>query len=245
MKTIFRYVVCLFLVSGMVYAGEDSKTADQAYQDGQFAKAQSEYQIVLETHPRSAAVLYNLGNVYFKQGEWGESLTYYLRAKRMSPRDADIAFNSRQVKAQLQDHYVLSPFSVDFFNEATQWITLDEILLLFCVPFTIFLLFLMRMVAKRHEFLDYQRRLFVSGGFSVILGVLLLVKCIAGVWPTYAIIIDRKVALKSGPAEGLTTQCYVHEGIQMRVLTVNDTWANVALPNGVQGWVKRDVFWEL
>ena len=51
------------------------------------------YEQALEVGGASGAVLFNLGNAYFKQSRLGPALLNYERARRLLPRDPDIAAN--------------------------------------------------------------------------------------------------------------------------------------------------------
>ena len=64
-----------------------------AYRDGDYAAAAEQYEQALEVGGASGAVLFNLGNAYFKQSRLGPALLNYERARRLLPRDPDIAAN--------------------------------------------------------------------------------------------------------------------------------------------------------
>jgi len=244
-----RILVLIFLcgvLAGMIQAADTLlPAAELAYQNGRYPEARAAYQTYLEQHPASSEALYYIGNTYFKQGEWGEALTYYSRAKRLAPRDKDCAFNMRLATAQLKQPVSFSPFSVEFAGVLTQWLSAEEAALLFFFPALVFLILLFNLVFHKRSAADFQWSLWVTGVLGGVTGVLLLLKCVGDVWPTYAIIIDRKVDIKAGPAANLTTQGYVYEGTKMRILKRDQHWSTVVLPNGVEGWVRSEAYWEL
>ncbi len=64
-----------------------------AYRDGNYAAAAEQYEQALEVGGGSGELLFNLGNAYFKQSRLGPALLNYERARRLLPRDPDIAAN--------------------------------------------------------------------------------------------------------------------------------------------------------
>jgi tetratricopeptide (TPR) repeat protein len=241
------FIAILFVIFGVHFAYADASVAPEtmAYQQGRYSDAKALYQTVLEQHPHSADAMYNIGNCYFKLGEWGEALTYYSRARRLAPRNEDIAFNTRMLESQLKTSGSLSPFSVEFAEKSMRWISVDEAAIVFFLHLAIFLFFVLGMVLYKKPVSEFRGRLWFFGGAVLIFGALFFVKCLGDVWPNYAIIIDRKTEIKSGPSSQLTTQGFVYEGTKMRVIKTEGVWATVVLPNGVQGWIVRAAFWEL
>ena len=61
------------------------RQANAAYRGGDYAKAASVYENLIAQGKANAALYYNLGNTYFKQGRVGPTLVQYERAKKMAP----------------------------------------------------------------------------------------------------------------------------------------------------------------
>ena len=61
------------------------------YQNGQYREAIESYESVLQAGFTSPELYYNLGNAYFKLDERGKAVLYFEKAKKLAPRDADIA----------------------------------------------------------------------------------------------------------------------------------------------------------
>ena len=242
MKTIVLFLV---LLAQTLFAKMPMDEAVTLYQQGRYDEARAMYRSFSEQNLYSADALYNLGNTYYKQGEWGEALTYYSKARRLAPRDRDIAFNMALLRTHLRQQPSMSPFSAEAMGILTQWISVNEAALLFFIPLSGCLFFLSLVVVFRKPWGDFQVRILVTFGVSVVFGLLFLLKCSGDVWPEYVILIDEKTSVKSGPSERLTTQGYVYEGTKMCVKGREGDWVNVVLSNGVEGWVNKDVLWVL
>ncbi len=64
-----------------------------AYAAGRYAEAVREYEQVLASGQESGALHFNLGNAQFKNGDLGQAIASYERARRLLPRDPDVRSN--------------------------------------------------------------------------------------------------------------------------------------------------------
>lgn len=236
-----------FGFQSVVVANSQDQHATVLYQEGQFDRAKQEYERLLEQDKRSGDILYNLGNIYFKKGEFGEALTYYLRAQRFDPRNGDLHFNMAQIQMRVQDKFSESPFSIFFWRKFIAYVSLPEAVVLFSLPFSFFLGVLFRCLWRRLLLKDHLNLLLVSGFMSLITGFIALMACYSVLWTEFGVIIESKIPLKSGPSESLATQGYVHEGtlliVKQKSSDSGGQWINIALPNGVQGWIRNEQIW--
>ena len=67
--------------------------AGEAHQNGLLDSAKSCYLRLLEYFPDVAVLHYNLGLVYYEQGEFTDSRVSFGRAADLDPTDMDILFN--------------------------------------------------------------------------------------------------------------------------------------------------------
>ncbi len=74
-------------------ATEPFEKAKQAHDEGRFSDAIALYQSILEQGYISDALLFNLGNAYYRLGEPGRAVLYYSRASYLNPADPDITYN--------------------------------------------------------------------------------------------------------------------------------------------------------
>ena len=88
----------------------------------------------------------------------------------------------------------------------------------------------------------------VSGVAVALLGVVLvggLMKAQSDVWTQTAVVIEKKVAVKSGPSKTLATVFFIHEGVDCKVLKQLEGWVEVRFENGFVGWVLRSSLLEI
>jgi hypothetical protein len=109
-----RFLACVLLLlcaGGAAHAIEAPLTpqtqfteGNAAYEKGDIDGALQIYQGLTRQGFESAALYYNLGNVYYRRGERGKAVLWYERAQNLAPRDTDIAFNLTLAKSHLKDN---------------------------------------------------------------------------------------------------------------------------------------------
>lgn len=67
--------------------------AAKAYDENRLAEAIAGWESLVAEKQTMPAVLYNLGNAYYRNGDLGEAIRAYRRAQRLAPRDPDIRAN--------------------------------------------------------------------------------------------------------------------------------------------------------
>lgn len=107
-----RYFLTLLIVciSLGVQAATPKETADQAYRQKDYIKAQQLYEeCIAKASPKDARYLgdchYNLANSYYRLKDIPLAILHYKRALYYSPTDKDAAFNLELAQTKLQDRF--------------------------------------------------------------------------------------------------------------------------------------------
>lgn len=91
MKTyIIAILLALMALPGSAF---DYAAADSAYVRGDYQRAADLYSQAVETEGVSAALLYDLGNAYYRLGRDGEAVVCYERAHRLDPSNPAVRRN--------------------------------------------------------------------------------------------------------------------------------------------------------
>lgn len=77
--------------------------ADSAYSHGDYEKTIALYNSFIKSNGANAAILYNLGNAYYKSGNEGEARLCLERAKRLDPSGHKINENLNYLTSRIQD----------------------------------------------------------------------------------------------------------------------------------------------
>lgn len=67
--------------------------AAKAYDENRLTEAIAGWQTLVAAQQTTPAVLFNLGNAYYRNGDLGEAIRAYRRAQTLAPRDPDIRAN--------------------------------------------------------------------------------------------------------------------------------------------------------
>lgn len=128
----------LALLAGLVFTvqslssttasdAQAAAAANQLVEAGHFSEAVQLYGQLAQQNPQDAALLYNLGNVYFLQGDAGRALAAYEQAAALAPRDADIRANLTlaQQTLGLASSSAAGPVAM-VAGAGSRWLTSDE-----------------------------------------------------------------------------------------------------------------------
>ena len=95
MGAVLIAVLCAGAAS--LHAAEDPvfATANQAYSEGRFQEAVDGYQSLVQSGRWNANLFYNLGNAWFRLGDFGRAILNYERALALDPHHPEATANLR------------------------------------------------------------------------------------------------------------------------------------------------------
>jgi tetratricopeptide (TPR) repeat protein len=86
-------LLCAVLFVPVLAPAETLDDANQDFAGGHYHASTLGYQAVLAQNGYSAPVLFDLGNSYFREGDFAHAILSYQRAQWLAPNDPDIAAN--------------------------------------------------------------------------------------------------------------------------------------------------------
>lgn len=214
----------------------------QAYTDGKFADASTAWTSIEESGQKSAKLYYNLGNAWFKQGNYPKAILNYERALRLDPSYSDARYNLEFTGNFVQDkiepvpEFILKSVArkVCYVMSSNVWAVIFLVLL--AAALMMGLLFLLgSSVGKRR-----------TGFYCGIVLLLLSAGALSfSAWQKSdsmktdtAIVMSPASSVKSSPSSGSSKDLFViHEGTKVTILDEVGTWKNISLADGRQGWI--------
>lgn len=214
----------------------------QAYTDGKFSDASAAWTSIEESGQKSAKLYYNLGNAWFKQGNYPKAILNYERALRLDPSYSDARYNLEFTSNFVQDkiepvpEFILKSVArkVCYVMGSNAWAVIFLVLL--AAALVMGLLFLLgSSVGKRR-----------AGFYCGIVLLLLSAGALSfSIWQKSdsvktdtAIVMSPVSSVKSSPSSGSSKDLFViHEGTKVTILDVVGTWRNISLADGRQGWI--------
>lgn len=100
-KIIFLLIALLSIIGNA--NGATVSEADSAYNAGDYSLAASIYEEVALEYGVSAQLLYNMGNAYYQEGDLGNAMLCYQRAKKISPSNKRINSNLKYLIGKVED----------------------------------------------------------------------------------------------------------------------------------------------
>ena len=214
----------------------------QAYTDGKFSDASAAWTSIEESGQKSAKLYYNLGNAWFKQGNYPKAILNYERALRLDPSYSDARYNLEFTSNFVQDkiepvpEFILKSVArkVCYVMGSNAWAVIFLVLL--AAALVMGLLFLLgSSVGKRR-----------AGFYCGIVLLLLSAGALSfSIWQKSdsvktdtAIVMSPVSSVKSSPSSGSSKDLFViHEGTKVTILDEVGTWRNISLADGRQGWI--------
>jgi len=214
----------------------------QAYTDGKFSDASAAWTSIEESGQKSAKLYYNLGNAWFKQGNYPKAILNYERALRLDPSYSDARYNLEFTSNFVQDkiepvpEFILKSVArkVCYVMGSNAWAVIFLVLL--AAALVMGLLFLLgSSVGKRRA----------GFYFGIVLLLLSAGALSFSIWQKSdsvktdtAIVMSPVSSVKSSPSSGSSKDLFViHEGTKVTILDEVGSWKNIALADGRQGWI--------
>lgn len=246
-RSLLMTTLAIFLAIGLSAKAElptNWTKANEAYKDKQFSEALKLYEGFIEEGLASAALFYNMGNVYYRQDKIGLAILYYEKALKLSPRDAAVRANLALAQSRQVDQIQALPaFFLDRWQQGLQsifssntWSVLGLLLLWAGVGGLIFWL----LASVRTQ----RKRGFIIGSTLLILSIIPFYLSAGRSSfeqnPGTAILLESEYGLRTAPEEESTVILPLHEGVKLLIVDRIGEWMKVQLEDGEQGWLPEE-----
>lgn len=218
------------------------------YAHEEYASAIEQYQSALQSGYESWEVFFNIGNAYYRSGNYPQAILYYERAAKHSHGQPVIENNLRLAETKIVDRFDQMPqffltswwnALVDFFSSTTWGIVCLCLFLLFLGSLALYIL--------SH---GYRWKKF--GFYALLLNFILLATSTAAAIDSYrqfqkeyAIVMQVSVDAKVSPDERSQTKFILHEGSKVLVEDHVGSFRKVRIKNGSRAWVPMDCLTEI
>lgn len=236
-----KKIITLILLFCPLFAAADmaNSPADKAaalYQSGDFGGALSAYQNVAAAMQNNPYLYYNIGNGFFKLGDYGHAVLYYTKAFRLAPRDAEIR-NNLTAALNATGQSLSGEGSPEILFFAPRFFSVNELGILAAACLWISALF-----CGFWLFLGKKR------GFLAVFSCFLVLFMVFTFWKFWlktsnlnkAVITVPAAELRSGPGTNFPSEALVPAGYTVKITDVKDDWLLVKEAGAnAQGWVEK------
>ncbi len=229
-----RAIVCVFLVSS-VFAQSDAEfaKANQDYAQNNFKEAISGYETLVRSGQWTANIFYNLGNAYFRAGDFGRAILNYERALALERHHPEATANLQIARDEARALEMQQSWPERYLQIASinQYVIAAAVAFwvgLFCV---VGLIFARRRSAAIIALLVFSLLVFVIA----ILAIYELDHGSKG--RALAIVTGKDVQARLATADTANSVLALPPGSEVKILSTRGDWVYAALPNNLRGWI--------
>ncbi|MGE4586416.1 MAG: tetratricopeptide repeat protein [Mangrovibacterium sp.] len=245
MKRIYSIILLILGLTVNLHAQDSLLVqANRNYAAGRYEQAVKQYLEILNSKIESAEVYYNLGNAWYKSGQYTRAIINYERARLLAPRDEDIRFNLELANQHVVDAIDPLPqvFFIRWWNKLANQHTADGWARISLSSFILALILAGFFFFSKSS--GIKRLAFWLGIPGIVISVFSYnfaarqEKLLTG--HRFAIITQPSVTVKSSPSEGGTDLFLIHEGLKIEIRDSLGSWKEIRLADGNQGWLPEN-----
>jgi tetratricopeptide (TPR) repeat protein len=220
-------------VAASAFAQTDFDKANQEYAQGHFKEAIGGYETLARSGQWSANLFYDLGNAYFRTGDFGRAILNYERALALEQHHPEAAANLQIARDEARG-LEMQQTSLERY---LQFASLDQYSIAAAIAFwvgafcTLILIFARRRSAR-----------------LIALSILSFSVCALAILATYeidrgskgralAIITGDNVQARLATADTANSILALPSGSEVKILSTRGDWIYAALPNNLRGWI--------
>jgi len=226
--------LCALSISSLsAQADSDFAKANRDFAQGHFKEAISGYEALIRDGQWTANVFYDLGNAYFRAGDFGRAILNYERALALAQHHPEATANL-QIARDEAHALELQP---SWPERYLQFATVNQYSVTAAVAFWVAAFCLAALIFT-------PRR---SAASISLLLVMLLVFAVAifAIWQVergskgnaLAIVTGKDVQARLATADTANAVLALPPGSEVKILSTRGDWTYVALPNNLRGWI--------
>ena len=227
-------IVCAFFISSAFAQSDDAfANANQAFAQGHFKEAISHYEALIRDGQWSANVFYDLGNAYFRIGDFGRAILNYERALALEWHHPEATANLQIARDEAHALELQSSWPQRYL----QFASVNQYSITAAVAFWIAALCLVALI-----FTPRRSAAMIS---LLLVMLLLFAGAILAIWQlergskgsALAIVTGKDVQARLATADTANAVLALPPGSQIKVLSTRGDWIYAALPNNLRGWI--------
>src|SRR5437764_13512159 len=220
-------------VSSFGQAEGDFTKANQDYAQGHFKEAISGYEALARAGQWSANLFYDLGNAYFRVGDFGQAVLNYERALALERHHPEAIANLQIARDEARSLELQQSWPERYF----QFASVNQYSIAAAIAFW-FAVFAMVM-------LIFARRRSATLIATLIFCLLLSAVAIYAVYTlergsngsALAIVTGKNVQARLATADTANSILALPSGSEVKILSTRGDWIYAALPNNLRGWI--------
>jgi tetratricopeptide (TPR) repeat protein len=225
-------VICTFLAAS-AFAQTDFDKANQEYAQGHFKEAIAGYETLVRSGPLSANLFYDLGNAYFRTGDFGRAILNYERALALERHHPEAAANLQITRdeahaLEMQQSWLERYLQFASVNQYSTTVAVAFWIATFCIVGLIF--------ARRRSVRLIALSILSASIFAF--GILAIYETENGSkGRALAVVTGSDVQARLATADTANSVLALPPGSEIQILNTRGDWVYAALPNNLRGWI--------
>jgi len=220
-------------VSSLAQAKGDFTKANQEYAQGNFAEAISGYEALVGAGQWSANLFYDLGNAYFRVGDFGHAVLNYERALALERHHPEVIANLQIARDEAHSLELQQSWPERYF----QFASVNQYSIAAAIAFWLAMFAIVTLIFRRRR----------SATLIATLVFCLLLSAVA-IYAVYtlergsngsalAIVTGKNVQARLATADTANSILALPSGSEVKILSTRGDWIYAALPNNLRGWI--------
>jgi len=234
--TALAFFLCInFAITSAAFAQADAEfaKANQEFAQGHFKEAISGYEALIRSGQWSANVFYDLGNAYFRTGDFGRAILNYERALALERHHPEATANL-QIARDEAHALEIQPSSLERY---LQFASLNQYSIAAATAFWLAIFAMFALIFKQRR---SARVIAVS-----ICCLLVLAVAVYAIFTiergskgqALAVVTGKDVQARLATADTANSVLALPAGSEIKILSTRGDWIYAALPNNLRGWI--------
>ena len=230
---IFFCLVFTIASSAIAQTNADFTKANQEYAQGHFAEAISGYEALLRAGQWSANLFYDLGNAYFRTGDFGRAILNYERALALERHHPEATANLQIARDEARALELQQSWPERYL----QFASVNQYCIVAAIAFWLAVFVIVMLIFARRR----------SAALIATLMFCLLVSAVA-TYTVYklergsngsalAIVTGKNVQARLATADSANSVLALPPGSEVKILSTRGDWIYAELPNTLRGWI--------
>ena len=235
-RTLATLLCVMFGFASTAFADSDPEfaKANQEYAQGHFKEAVSGYEALVRTGQWNANLFYDLGNAYFRTGDFGHAILNYERALALDRHHPE-AMANLQIARDESRALELQPSRLERYLQVG---SANQYSVAAAVTFWLGIFGLVALIFRRRR----------SAALTA-LSIACLLGCGVTAWAVYAlehgnkglglaIVTGNDVQARLATADTANSVLALPPGSEIKILSTRGDWMYASLPNDLRGWIQ-------
>jgi tetratricopeptide (TPR) repeat protein len=237
-RVLSRMVVILSVTFGfasLALAQPDTNftKANEEYAQGHFKEAISDYEALVRAGQWSANLFYDLGNAYFRTGDFGHAILNYERALALEQHHPEARANLQIARDEARALELPPTWPERYLKFAS----VNQYSIAAAIAFWLAMFAIVTLIFARRR-----------SATSIAMLIFCLMICAVSIYAVYAlergskgyalgIVTGRDVQARLATADTANSVLALPPGSEIKILSTRGDWVYAALPNNLRGWI--------